>query len=384
MYRKTITARKSAGCLLVTALIIVVTTGCTRDPFNPDRDAVFNDEAFTFQVVIDSESIMKVTSASASDGRIGAAVTSAGWEITIMEGSAGAWSEIGTLSGDGLRTTTVDISPANGSWWVLASHLSEGLRLFRVGGGMDATYSIPNYEDTVWDSSSAALAVNNAGQPVIMLRARDEGLFRATMADTGWALVSLSEANASSKVLDYAITGTGEEYLVFRPLSGGTASLRYSAPDSVRTESIPRTTEFLSLALASDRAHIIGPLSDIDILVFWDSEVGLDVPESIPVHDTFLGYSSAALTADDRPYVVCGKFRSSDRFDLVLCTRAPDIYNINWDADAILQDSVILGIQNRMHGFTVVVDALDVPHVLFLSGNSGSALSTLYEAVPKG
>jgi len=384
MYHKTRTARKSSGCLLAAALIVVMTTGCTRDPFNPDRSAVFNNEAFTFQVVIDSESIIKVTSASASDGRMGAAVTSSGWEITVIEGSAGAWSEIGTLSGDGLRTTTVDISPADGSWWVLASHLSEGLKLFQVGGGMDAAYSIPNYEDTEWDSSSAALATNSTGQPVIMLRAMDEGLFQATMADTGWALVPLSGSNASSKVLDYAITGTDEDYLVFRPLSGGTASLRYSTSDSVRTESISRTTEYLSLALASDRAHILGPLSDIDILVFWDFEVGLDLPESIPVHDAFMGFSSAAITADDRPYVVCGKFRASDRFDLVLCTRAPDIYNINWDADAIIQDASVLGVQNRMYGFTVVVDALDVPHILFLSGNSGSTLSTLYEAVPSG
>ncbi|MFC1627990.1 hypothetical protein ACFL3H_02605 [Gemmatimonadota bacterium] len=383
MYHQTRTARIRARCLLVTTVITVVITGCTREPYDADRKAELNEGAFTFQVVIDSESIIKVTSASASDGRMGAAVTSTGWEINVIEESAGAWSEIGTLSGDGLRTTTVDISPANGSWWVLASHLSEGLRLFRVGGGMDASYTIPNYGFTEWDSISAALATNNAGEPVIMLRARNEGLFQATMADTGWALVALSGSNSNSKVLDYMITGTDDEYLLYRPLLTGTASVKYSALDTVRTDPIARTTEFLSLAPASDAVHILGPLSDVDILVLWNIEIGLDVPESIPVHEAFLGHSSVAFTSDDRPYVICGKYRSSDRFDLVLSTRSPDLYNINWDADAILLDAPILGVQNRMHGFTVVVDAFDVPHILFLSGNAGSSLSTLYEAVPK-
>jgi len=383
MYHQMNTARKSAGCLLAIVLIGIVTTGCTRDPYNPEREAVFNEEAFTFQAILNSESILKITSASASDGRMAAAVTSSGWEITVIEESAGVWSKIGALSGNGLRTNTVEISPAIGSWWVLASHVSEGLKLYRVGGGMDASYSIPNYEDTTWDSISAALSTNGAGQPVIMLRAVSEGIFQATMADTGWAVVALEEANASSKVLDYGFIGTSEQYLVYRPLGGGNASLRYSAPDSVRTEAIQRTTEFLTLAMASDRAHILGPLSDIDILVFWDSEIGLSTPESIPVHEPFLAHSSAAFDVDDRPYVVCGKFRTTDRFDLILCTRAPDVFNINWEVDRILQDAPTLGAQNRMFGFTVVVDALGVPHVLFLSGDSGNTLSTLYEAVPK-
>jgi len=368
---------------LTAAIITLAMVGCTRDPFDSGRGATFNEGAFDFQVVKTADSFLKVASSSAPDGRIAVAVASASHEVTVLEESAGAWSEIGTLSGDGLRTGVVDISPADGSWWVLASHTTEGLRLFQVGGGLDATYSIPNYEDTEWDSISAALATNIDGEPVIILRAVSEGLFRATMADTGWALVALDESSASSKVLDVAITEADEEYLIYRPLASGLAYLNVSTTDTTLTSLIPRTTEYLSLARASDRMHILGPLSDIDILVFWSTTEGLDVPETINVHDAFLLHSSAVFDTDDRPYVVCGKYRTSERFDLVLNTRDPALYNINWEITPILQDAPITGARNRMYGFTVVVDAFDTPHILFLNGSAGSLRSILYEAVPK-
>jgi hypothetical protein len=368
---------------LTTAIITLAMVGCTREPFDRGRDATFNEGAFDYQVVKTADSFLQVAASSAPDGRMAVAVASASREVTVLEESAGAWSEIGTLSGDGLRTGVVDISPADGSWWVLASHTSEGLRLFQVGGGMDATYSIPNYENTEWDSISAALATNNAGEPVIILRAVSEGLFRATMADTGWALVEINDTNASSKVLDVAFTESDEEYQLYRPLASGLTYMRYTSTDTSHAVGIPRTTDYLSLAMASDRVHAIGPLSDINILVFWSTVEGLDVPETINVVDAFRRHSSAVFDTDDRPYVVCGKYRTSERFDLVLLTRDPALYNINWVHTPILQDAPITGARNRMYGFTVVVDAFDTPHILFLNGSAGSLRSILYEAVPK-
>lgn len=377
----------SPGRLFLTAgLILAITVSCTRDPVDPEREAVFNESEFTFQMVMASEPILDVVAASASDGRLAAAVQTGSGEVTVVESSAGAWSEIGTITDTGLEIAFVDIAPAqSGAWWILLTDFNVGPRLYRVGAGLDSTLTIPSYASAAWDTVRSCISSDSDGRPIVIARAFGESLIRAALVDTGWALSPVAQTSESSRALDFLVESTGEEHLVFRALLGGTASYQHIEPDSVTTASIVRTEEHLTLSSESDgTAHILGPLSDINIIVFWNVDVGLDLPETLTrTLELYLPSSAAVFDLDDRPYLLCGKFRSPGRYDLLMFTRSPSDFDVNWEFTYILQDAPSNGARNRLQGFTLVSDALGIPHILFLSGQPGNVNSTLWEAIPR-
>ncbi len=390
MYHKTRTARKSSGCLLAAALIVVMATGCTRDPFNPDRGAVFNNGAFTFQVVIDSESIIKVTSASASDGRMGAAVTSSGWEITVMEGSAGAWSEIGTLSGDGLRTTTVDISPADGSWWVLASDTNTGMKLYRIGGTGDSTLVIPTYNTVAWDSTSQCAVVSDSqGRPITVMRAGGQGLIRAALTDTGWTHTQIAGTGIYSTLDDYARDVPGSEHIIYHRNETDPGQYSRSDIDSTITLEIPNSGSNLSLTVSTDGfPFITGSVGYQNNLLIWqlfDSDVqgAFWVSETLSLieYELYVGNYNICVDSDAQPYVAFAVWESASTFSVFLTKHDPAAA-YGWSIIPVVEDLSRIGATNRMKIIRMLIDPMDDIHLFYLNGSTGSSVSGLWEAVP--
>lgn len=385
-YRRTSNLSKAGNRLLFAVLSLAIAVGCTRDPYDAGSEAEFNEAVFDFQVLLTDATIWDVEVASSSDGRIGAAVITGGSEVIVLEGTGGSWSEISTLSGSDLLTSTVRIAPGvSGAWWILASSATSGMKLYRVGNGIDSTLTIPSYSGADWDTIGAAIASDSGGMPTLIVRAVTVGLIRAALSDTGWALGRISGSTLNSSVFNYVLGADGDQHLLFRSLSGGQASYQYVDPDSnITTEQIPRTETSLSFTLGSDGIpYIVGPLTDVNYLVFWTIPVGLDRPESILLWDAFLSNSAATVVSDSKPYLACAKYQGPQRFNLYMATRPSDAFNINWEFITIMSNAAWKGLNNRMMSFELVQDSSGMPHFFFITGTSGSPLSNLHEAVLK-
>ncbi len=369
--------------------LILTASACTRDPYNEDRSARLNTADFTFTPVIDPAAIWCVKGVSTDDGRMGLAIGIGLDEITVVENTSGSWVEVATLDESGLQTTVVDIAPqAGGGWWVLAGHETDGVRLYRLGGLADSTLSIPPFGETVWDSTGSALGADATGRPVAALNARGGPLYRATLADTGWGLAQITGSTSNAEAYDFDIDASGMGYTLFRNSLSGKMYFNKSGPDSNVTRSFPPdiyTVEDAHMFATSDgRVRLVGGLDPVSQVVYWQEELTLNIAEVVPVDEPFLSHSAATTTAADKPYVVVGKYQGASRYNLYLLTRAADDPGTNWaTALPVLEDAAWQSYRNRLMVFAIVVDGLDVPHVIFATGATGSANSLLQDATLK-
>ncbi len=367
---------------------ILASAACTREPYNENRSARFNTTDFTFAPVTADAAVWSIRGVSTADGRMGLAIGLGEDQVRIVENSSGTWTDLTTLSGNGLMTTLVDIAPGpSGTWWILASHETEGMRLYRIGGASDSTLTIPPYSDTVWDTAGSALGSDAAGRPVAVLKARGATLFRVALADTGWSVSQINNSTLNSYAYDYDVDDTDTGHLLFRNALSGKMNYQKAGPDSTVNRSFPPdiyTVEDLHLFATPDgRVRLIGGLYPVNRIVYWQEEQGLDVAESIPIDEPFLSHAAAGVAPDDRPWVVGGSYQGSGRFNLYLVTRSPEDLGINWTATPIVEGAAWQSLRNRMMVFTIAVDALGSPHIILVTGESGSAESVIQEAVPK-
>ena len=375
------------GVLL--AGLLITLTACTRDPYNEDRDARLNTDAFTYSPVIDPASIWTVKGVSTDDGRMGLAIGIGMDAVTVVENVSGSWVEVTTLNESGLQTTIVDIAPqATDGWWVLAGHETDGVRLYRVRGSGDSTLVFPDRNETPWDSVGCALGSTAAGHPIAVLNSVAGALYRATLADTGWAYDQISGSTSAAVALDFDIDDSDTGYTLFRNSLGGKMNFNKTGPDSNVTRSFPPdiyTVEDIHMTASSDgRVRLIGGLDPVGRIAYWQEELGLDIAEAMAVEDPFLSHSAAATTAEDKPWIVVGKYKGASRYNLYLLTRAADDPGTNWEAALpIVEDAAWQSYRNRLMVFAVTVDALGQPHIIFATGDTGSASSLLQDAVPK-
>jgi hypothetical protein len=136
-----------------------------------------------------------------------------------MESAAGAWVETAKLAGNGIRPGPICLAPAEaGGWWLLHAHATEGIRLERLGGLGNDSFEIPRFQSTPWDSTTASLGSDLELRPIIVARARGQGLVRAALADTGWALSLVAQTSSGSLAWDIVIDTQGYEHLAYHRL----------------------------------------------------------------------------------------------------------------------------------------------------------------------
>jgi len=375
-------------------MLLALTAGCTRQPYDPDRPEIPNEDMFTFNPVLQSATIWQVAVASAPDGHIAAAVATGYRELILLEDSAGAWSTIATLSGGGLHPSSISIAPGpGGAWWVLASNTDVGKMLYRVGGAGDSSLVIPQYYQTDYDSVSyGALASDDQGRPVAILQAGAAGLVRAALIDTGWVLSEIPQTGTYSTVNDFAIDALGQEHLVYHISSGDEGLYRRVGLDTTITEAITSSGEVLALAVTSDGyPFVTGSVGYQNNLMMWQlfdsEEVGLYwVVETLPImgEELYVGNFDLCLNLEAKPHIAFATWRDSGRFNLNMATRPPqpDQTGYTWSLIPVVEDLARAGATNRMTVFKVVLDADDTPHFFYLSGGSGETNSSLWEAVP--
>ena len=381
------------GRLASVLMLLALTAGCTRQPYNPDRPEIPNEDMFTFNPVLQSATIWQVAVALSPDGHIAAAVATGYRELILLEESAGAWSTIATLSGGGLHPSSISIAPGpGGTWWVLAANTDVGQMLYRVGGAGDSSLVIPKYQQADYDSVSyAALASDDQGRPVAILQAIGEGLVRAALTDTGWVLSEIPQTGIYSTINDFAIDALGQEHLVYHISSGDDGQYRRVGLDTTITELITNSGEILALAVTSDGYPFVAGSVGQNNLLMWqlfDSETAgfywVSETLSIMGEELYVGNFDLCLNPEVKPYIAFAIWRGPGRFNLNMATRPPQSGQIGygWSLIPVVEDLARVGATNRMTVFKVVLDTDGTPHFFYLSGGSGETISSLWEAVP--
>jgi len=383
--------RTQISCWLVPVfLLLALVTACTRKPFDPSPSETRNENRFTFSPVLESATIWQVAAASAPDGHIAVAAATDYRELILLESSAGAWSTIATLSGEGLHPSSISLAPGpGGAWWILASNSEVGMKLYRVGGAGDSSLVIPKFNNVAWDSTSyGALASDSQGRPVTILRAGSVGLVRAALADTGWTLSQVPQTGVYSTVDDFTIDALGREHLVFHRTSENYGQYRRADADTTISMEITNSGVNLALAVSSGGfPFVAGSVGYQDNLLVWQlldsDEVGLFwVSETLPIfEDLYVGNFDICLTSEGKPYIAFAAWQGAARFTVNMATREAGTDH-TWELVDVVKDLARVGATNRMKVFRVVIDVLDRPHFFYLSGDSGSMNSSLWVAVP--
>ena len=386
--------------LLVTAIAAV--TGCTRDPFDAERPEQRFENKYTYTTILPNEDISYVAAAVAADGRMAVAAFTGLRELTILESTAGAWSEIKTLSGNGIIARVVDLAAgADGSWWVAASNTDTGAKLYRIGGPGDAVYTPPDSANVPWDalderiavqwdSTEALVAVQPDGWPILALRSPGRGLVHAALADTGWALSLIQNSTDTGFLWDMAVDENGVIHTIFQPSSTATGHYSRVGSDSTHSSEIPGSGAFLALALDADNLPFVaGGASGISRLRLWhwrpDTPVTTWPSEELPLDtsEPYLANCGIVIETDETPHFYFALFHGSQRFDLMWGTRSPETAGFGWSLDPIVRDIPHMGDATRLRGFKVLLDTFDRPNFIFLTAPIDRLNADLVVAVPR-
>jgi hypothetical protein len=360
---------------------------CTRDPFDRSRPVLLFEDDFDYSVIIPSADIRSFTVASDGAGHRALAIANGSHGITVKESAASVWTDAGSITSSGLNGEMVDLAAGPmGSWWVLASDSGVGMRLFRVGGAGDSSLTIPKFQNAEWDSLGAVLTSDLGGHPVAYLIARGLQMIRATLADTGWAFTEIPLTTATAMAWDAVVTADGTEHLVFRRTSVGASFYQRISTDSTHTSEVPNSGGLMAItATPANVPYLAGPMADYlslrlwkqeDDLYTWNAEV-LPASNRQPVG----GHFAVALAADGTPYVLWAFYNDTERISVVMSSRSPDVYNLNWSADSVAEDIPWRGSTDRRNGFRILLDDLDRPMIFFLSAAADEVDSALYVAV---
>jgi hypothetical protein len=369
----------------------VLFSSCTRDPFDRGRSDKRFTNKFTYDTVLANTTVYNLDAVGSTDGRMAMAVATGLNEVTILEATAGAWSEIKTFQGGGVGPSVVQIAPgSNSAWWVLTSNSTTGIRLDRVGGAGDSTLAIPEFQSSPWDSTEGGVLEKADGRPVVYLRSSGTGLVRVALADTGWVFTQLPGSSGTGKIWDVTMDAIGNEHAVYQAVTDGAGQYYRVGVDSTHSSEIPTSGEYLALAPDSDGLPwIAGSIQGFNNLYLWtwDPTGAADLQwffQGVPQEgNLYTANSGVAIASDGRPHVFYGEFHGSERFDLTWAT-----YDVGedvsfWELQKVVADVPRSVRVNRMQGFRLVVDALDRPHFIFLSGTVDVDVSDLEIAVPR-
>ncbi len=374
--------------LLALALMSALSAaGCTRDSFDRERPEKRYADDYTYQNVIGPTMLLKTAFARSSAGKLGAAVAVGTGEIRVFEETAGAWTQAASLSGDGLRTTMLDIAPGPmGGWWVLGGHSTEGSRLYRVGGPGDSTVTVPVVPTGAdWDSTGGAVAGDSEGRFVAFLKERGQGLYRTTLADTGWTYEHVQGTGSESRVYEFLVKA-GSQHMLFQRIPGGVTQYWRDNGDSLHTSEVPSLAEDPALAVGpEDEAWVLGVDTGQGALRLWRQFDGIFwAAETVPLGEmnVYPAHFDLEIPDDQRPNVLFGAFRGTERYDLIWGTRPADVTGINWDLLPVVEDAPREGFYDRQRFFGILLDGMEAPHILFATGTPGDFESVLVEAVP--
>ncbi len=375
--------------LLAVILAALVLGACTRNPFDRSRPVLLFEDNYDYSVIVSSADIRSFAVASDDAGHQGVAIANGSHGITVKESAAGVWTDAGSITSSGLNGQLVDLaSGAMGAWWVLASDSGVGMRLFRVGGAGDSSLTIPKFQNANWDSLGAVLTSDIGGHPIAYLVARGLHLVRATLADTGWALTEIPLTTATALAWDAVVTADGTEHLTYRRTSVGASFYQQVSGDSIYTSEIPNSGGLLAItATPANVPYLAGPMADYLSLrlwtwrtpgdeTSWDAEI-LPASSRQPVG----GHFDVILAADGKPYVLWAFYNDTERISVVMSSRSPDVYGLNWSADSVAEDIPWRGSTDRRNRFQILLDDLDRPMIFFLSAAADEVDSALYVAV---
>ncbi|MFO7768034.1 MAG: hypothetical protein R6W82_03635 [bacterium] len=362
--------------------------GCTRDPFDRERPEKRYGDDYTYQDLLASEMVLRTAYTRTDGGRLAAAVAVGPSEVRVLEETAGAWTETAALSGSGLSTTMLDIAPGPlGGWWVLGGSSTEGARIYRVGGPGDSTLSVPVAPlDAAWDSTGSVIGGDGQGDFVAFLKERTQGLYRVTLADTGWTYHQVAGTSSGSRAYDVVVNGDSE-HLLFQAIAGGDTKYWRDNGDSLHTSDIPALAENPALAVGpEDEAWALGVDSNQFFLRLWRQFDGSAwLMETIPMGDmnVFPSHFDLEITSDQRPNILISVFRGTERYDLLWGTRPAEVTAINWDLLPVVEDTPHEAYVNRQLLFGILLDGVGDPHILFATGVPGDFDSDMVEAVPR-
>jgi hypothetical protein len=385
---------RTAGLSLSIALLLatgMLFSSCTRDPFDRGRsDRRFTNQ-FTYETVLANSTVYNLDAVAASDGRMAMAVATGLSEVTILESTAGAWSEIKTLQGGGVSLSLVQIAPGfNSSWWVLTSNSATGIRLDRVGGAGDSTLTIPEFQSSPWDSTEGGVAEKADGRPVLYLRSAGNALVRVALADTGWAFTELPGTSGTAKIWDVSMDGIGNEHVAYQAVTDGAGQYYRVGVDSTHSSAIPGSGDYLVLAPDADGIPWIGgSLQGFNSLHIWHWDpTGAEgmqwFIETVPQEgNLYTANTGLVLASDGQPHVLYGEFRGSERFDLTWATHDVGELIYFWRLKTVIADVPRSVSVNRLQGFRLIIDAFDRPHFIFLSGIVDVNVSNLEIAIPR-
>lgn len=365
----------------------LLTAGCTRDPFDRERPEKRYEDLFSYQDILPLDAVY-TTAFAAPDGRIGMAVAVGTSEVRVLEEAAGMWSEAAHLSGNGLRTTMLDIAPGPlGGWWLLGGDAAEGARIYRIGGVGDSTLSIPvRPEGTAWDSTGGVIGGDAQGDFVAFLKERSGGIYRTTLADTGWTYQALQGTSGSSRSYDLVINGESE-HLLYQSITDGTTQYWRDNGDSVHTSTVSSMDAYPALAVGpDDEAWALGvDENQLDLRLWRQFDGFFWQVETVPVGDmsVYPVHFSLQIPPDQQPNILFAAFRGTERYDLIWGTRPPEVTGINWDLLPVVEDAPREGLVDRQRLFGILLDGMDEPHIVFATGAPGDFTSILVEAVPK-
>lgn len=374
--------------ILITLLVLL---SCTRQPFDPNKLATFNRDAFTFSQILSSVTLRALSVASNTAGVLGVATLDEYGAIIILTNELEQWTELGRIAASTSSSSPIiDIASDNGGFWfVLVSDDVNGVVLHHTNGMTDTVQSIPWFGDSKWDDECGIIQTTDSGNISVVLSVNTRGPVLCIRTLDTWVYSELPGTTESAQTLSYLVDSTDKHHILYQTSSTALSEYTCFNSDGWMSSSEVENSSVGSEAGAplklsiSDNSDLraIGFDFSRDLLVMWEYDgVGRWDSEALPIAEETLIRAHLSVTTDPNgtPYLVVARFNGMSQYDLIwynFIASGWEVLTVSKGLHRLGSASAIRMVEAGMAGA--------VPHLVFASFDSGGGQAVIWDAVAR-